>query len=62
MSTPDGTEIRLCASVGGTEGARRAMAMGAASIGLVRSEICSLPILAGRPRSSTGAPFRTCWT
>jgi len=38
MSTPDGTEIRLCASVGGTEGARRAMAMGAASIGLVRSE------------------------
>ena len=34
----DGTQVRLSASVAGASGARRAIAKGAASIGLVRSE------------------------
>jgi phosphoenolpyruvate-protein kinase (PTS system EI component) len=48
VATLDGAEIRLCASVGGTGGARRAVAAGAASIGLVRSEYL-VPADACRP-------------
>ena len=51
VGTLDGTEIRLCASVGGADGAQRAVAAGAASIGLVRSEYL-LPADACRPSAA----------
>jgi phosphoenolpyruvate-protein kinase (PTS system EI component) len=58
VTMSDGTEIRLSASVAGASGVRHAIACGAASIGLVRSEFL-LPDDRGRP---TGEFYRRAFS